>query len=332
VEGVEVVVSCSGGIATFPDDGRDVDTLFRHAEAALHEAKARGRDGFQRFDGELQSKLERRHEIERRLRAALASGEPLELHYQPQVEVPSGRVAGVEALLRWRTDASGPISPTELVSVAEETGLIQPLGDWVLRTACLQAKAWSERGSRAIRVAVNVSARQFGAHDFAEKVAAVLAETQLDASLLELEITEGLLMFDTSNTCRVLTQLKLLGVRIALDDFGTGYSSLAYLTRFPIDCLKIDRSFIMELGVTEKSEAIVAAIIALARSLSIDVVAEGVETVEQRDFLERFGSLEIQGWLFSKALPHDLAKAWIERRERALDEVSAPRHARSAFS
>ena len=318
VDGAQVAVSCSAGVATFPENGRDVDTLFRHADAALHEAKARGRHCILNFDSKIQEELDRRHEVERRLRAALACGESLELHYQPKVEVPSGRVAGVEALLRWRCAADGPISPTELVSVAEETGLIEQLGDWVLRTACLQAKEWSERGPRGIRVAVNVSAAQFGAPGFEQRVAALLTETQLAPNLLELEITEGVMMFETAVTSRVLARLKLLGVRIAIDDFGTGYSSLAYLTRFPVDCLKIDRSFIEGIGVAEKSEAIVAAVIALARSLAIDVVAEGVETVEQRVFLERFGALKIQGWLFSKALPNDMVAAWITRHEQEI--------------
>lgn len=331
VEGTEVVVSCSAGIAISPENGRDVETLLRHAGAALHGAKASGRAGLQIFDVEVQRRLERKLRIEACLRAALASGESLELHYQPKVEAPSGRVVGVEALLRWRADADGPISPMELVTVAEETGLIQPLGDWVLRTACLQARAWSERGPRPIRVAVNVSARQFSAPGFEEKVAALLAETGIDPSLLELEITEGVMMFETAVTRRVLARLKGLGLKISLDDFGTGYSSLAYLTRFPIDCLKIDRSFIQEIGTAPTSETIVSAVIALARSLSIDIVAEGVETAAQRAFLERFGTLTIQGWLYSKALPPEIAAAWIVRHERS-DSVCAGARAATADS
>lgn len=319
IDGAEVVVSCSAGIATYPTNGADVNTLLMHADAAMHSAKERGRNGFQMFAAEIQQKVERRLGIESRLRAALACGRGMELHYQPKVEVPSGRVAGVEALLRWTPDGAGPISPMELVAVAEDTGLVVQLGDWVLQTACVQAKRWVEEGPRPVRVAVNISARQFREPDFAEKVARVLHETDLSPDLLELEITEGVMMFDTVSSGRMLQELKLLGVRISLDDFGTGYSSLAYLTHFPIDTLKIDRSFIKEIGVTRKSEAIVSAIIALAQSLEIDIVAEGVETDEQRVFLERFGTLEIQGWLYAKAMPGDTAAAWISKHEQALE-------------
>jgi predicted signal transduction protein with EAL and GGDEF domain len=318
IDGASVVVSCSAGIATYPANGRDVDTLLMHADAAMHSAKERGRNGFQVFAAEIQQKVERRLGIESRLRGALAAGRGMELHYQPKIEVPSRRVSGVEALLRWTPDGNGPISPIELVAVAEDAGLVVQLGDWVLRTACLQARRWASEGARSIRVAVNISARQFCEPDFAEKVARVLKETDLSPDLLELEITESIMMIDTALSGRMLAELKALGVRVALDDFGTGYSSLAYLTCFPINSLKIDRSFIKEIGVTRKSEAIVGAIIALSQSLDIEVVAEGVETDEQRIFLERYGMLEIQGWLFAKAMPSDKAAAWIEQHEATL--------------
>ncbi len=318
IEGAEVVVSCSAGVAMYPANGGDVDTLLMHADAAMHSAKKHGRDGFRLFAPEIQQKVERRLGIESRLRTALASGRGIELHYQPKVESLAGRVSGVEALLRWTPDEAGTISPNELVAIAEESGLILQLGDWVLLTACRQARLWSVDGPRPIRVAVNISARQFRERDFAQKVASVLAETGLPANLLELEITEGVLMFDTVATGLVLAELKLLGVRISLDDFGTGYSSLAYLTHFPFDTLKIDRSFIKEIGVTRKSEAIVGAIIALSQSLDIDIVAGGVETEEQRAFLERFGALELQGWLFTKAMPGSAAAKWIAEREQTL--------------
>lgn len=318
VDGAEVVVSCSAGIATYPENGRDVDTLLMHADAAMHAAKERGCSAIEVFSAELQQKVERRTGIEKRLRNALGSGRGLELHYQPKVEVPSERIAGVEALLRWTPDEIDPIAPLELVGVAEETGLVVQLGDWVLRTGCMQAKRWAEENRRALPVAINISALQFAEPDFAEKVARVLAETGLSPHLLELEITEGVMMSDTAASSRMLADLKRLGVRIALDDFGTGYSSLAYLTSFPIDSLKIDRSFIKEIGVTRKSEAIVGAIIALAQSLEIEIVAEGVETKEQRAFLERYGSIEIQGWLYAKAMSAAKARAWIEDHEQAL--------------
>ena len=312
----ELAFSVSAGFASYPSDGMNVEMLLMHANSALHAAKEKGRNAFVVFDADVKKRLDRKLDVENRLRLALASETSLELHYQPKVEVPSGRVRSVEALLRWTAETGGPISPFELVSVAEETGLIHPLGDWTLRTACKQAKAWNEVGPLPIRVAVNISARQFGAIDFVEKLEGILHETALPANLLELEITEGVMMADAEAASRVLERVKQLGLRISLDDFGTGFSSLAYLTRFPIDTLKIDRSFVIGIGVTKKSETIISAIMALSRSLDIDVVAEGVETEGQRQFLEQQGPLEIQGWLFSKALPPDVAARWIEERTR----------------
>jgi diguanylate cyclase (GGDEF)-like protein len=318
VEGASVVVSFSAGIACYPESGGDVDELLMRADAAMHAAKDRGRGGYQIFAPEMQQKLERRIQVENRLREALASGRGLELHYQAKVDVPSLAVTGVEALLRWGAkDAFGPISPFELVSVAEETGLIVPLGDWVLRTACVRAQQWSVT-SQPLRVAVNIASQQFGAADFAEKVRRVLAETGLPPELLELEITESVMMRDVEATGRMLERLKSVGVHVALDDFGTGYSSLSYLTRFPIDALKIDRSFVIEIAVASKTEAIIRAIVALSRSLGIQVVAEGVETEQQRAFLESLGPLTIQGWLFSKALAGEAVFEWIVGRHAAL--------------
>ena len=315
VNGREVVLSCSGGLATYPTNGGDVDTLLMHADAARHGAKELGKKGLSVFSSEIREKVERRLCVEARLRRALMTGHGLALHYQPKVQVPVERVAGVEALLRWVPDALGTVSPMELVSVAEDAGLVVLLGDWVLREACRQAKEWSALGLRTVRVAVNISAHQFAEADFAIKVARVLAELELPAEWLELEITEGVMMLDTAATSRMLAELKLLGVHIALDDFGTGYSSLAYLTCLPIDTLKIDRSFINGIGVTRKSEAIVATIIALATSLGIAIVAEGVETPAQREFLEGYAAMEIQGWLFARAMPGAEVGAWIERHE-----------------
>lgn len=314
---MEVVLSASAGVASFPADGASVEALFANADSAMHAAKEQGPSTLVVFDADVKKRLDRKLDIENRLRHALATGTALELHYQPKVEVPSGRVRSVEALLRWNGTDGGPISPIELVSVAEDTGLIHPLGDWILRTACEQAKAWAEPGANPVRIAVNISARQFGAADFLPKLERVLAETALPARLLELEITEGVMMADAEAASRVLARVKELGLRISLDDFGTGFSSLAYLTRFPIDTLKIDRSFVVGIGVTQKSETIISAIMALSRSLDIEVVAEGVETEAQRRFLERQGPLDIQGWLFSKALPADAAARWIENSTRA---------------
>ena len=317
-ESSRIVLSVSAGISVYPASGSDVDALLLRADAAMHVAKEKGRGRCQLFAAEISEKLRRRVDVESRLRAALASGHGLELHYQPKVEASTRRVVGVEALLRWTPDALGAISPTELVTVAEETGLMIQLGDWVLRTACVQAKAWSVASALAVPIAVNISARQFSAVDFVEKVTRVLEETGLSPARLDLEVTESVMMIDVAATGRMLEQLKALGVHVTLDDFGTGYSSLAYLTRFPIDTLKVDRSFVMEIGVASKSEAIVSAIVALSRSLGIEVVAEGVETEAQRAFLACLGPLTIQGWLFSKALPAEAALAWIARHEAGL--------------
>ena len=316
IAGAEIVLSASGGVASYPADGKDVETLLTCADSAMQFAKQNGRDAFVAFDAQVRRKFERKLDVENRLRSALAQGTSLALHYQPKVELPSGHVTSVEALLRWTDASGGNISPFELVSVAEETGLIQPLGDWVLRTACMQAKVWSETLATPPRIAVNISARQFGAADFIDKLERVLEQTALSPHLLELEITEGVMMSDAEAASLVLERVKQIGLRISLDDFGTGFSSLAYLTRFPIDSLKIDRSFVVGIGVTRKSETIISAIIALSRSLGIEVVAEGVETEGQRQFLERQGPLEIQGWLFAKALPAEAAVAWIEQRAR----------------
>ena len=314
LDGTKVVVSCSAGATLSSASTADGDGLIAQADAAMHVAKAEGRSGYRVFASDMQQKLERRLDVERRLREALACGTGLELHYQPKVEARGRRVKGVEALLRWSPDARGPISPLEVVSIAEESGLIHVLGELILRTACRQAKTWSQAGSE-LCVAVNVSAHQFASVDFADNVARILEETQLPPGLLELEITEGSMMGDAEVARGMLTRLKCLGVRIALDDFGTGYSSLAYLTRFPIDTLKIDRSFVVEIGLSRKGEAILGAIIALSRDLAIEVVAEGVETAAQEEFLASLGELAIQGWLHSKALPPLEVLAWIARHE-----------------
>ncbi len=314
LDGTKVVVSCSAGATFSSASTGDGDGLIAQADAAMHVAKAEGRSGYRVFASDMQQKLERRLDVERRLREALSCGTGLELHYQPKVEARGCRVKGVEALLRWSPDARGPISPLEVVSIAEESGLIHVLGELILRTACQQAKAWSRAGPE-LCVAVNVSAHQFASVDFADNVARILEETQLPPRLLELEITEGAMMGDAEAARGMLTRLKCLGVRIALDDFGTGYSSLAYLTRFPIDTLKIDRSFVVEIGLSRKGEAILGAIIALSRDLDIEVVAEGVETAAQEAFLASLGELAIQGWLHSKALPPLEVLAWIARHE-----------------
>jgi diguanylate cyclase (GGDEF)-like protein len=307
IGGTQVYVSSSVGIATFPEGTSDPAALLERADAALHQAKARGRNGYQFFDQAIQARAQRRAELEHRLRTAvgrIAAGEvEFVVHYQPKVAPVTGAVLGVEALIRWLPPGAGMVSPMEFIPAAEDSGLIVPLGEWVLRTACQQAAAWRGLGLDHLRVAVNISARQFREASFVPTVAAILAETGIPAGHLELEITEHLVVADTARSQEVLAELKALGVRIALDDFGTGYSSLGYLTRFPIDTLKIDRSFVTGLGSDESSGAVATAIIALGKSLGMEIVAEGVETAVQQAFLTEHGCHELQGFLFSRPRP-----------------------------
>jgi predicted signal transduction protein with EAL and GGDEF domain/DNA-binding response OmpR family regulator len=341
VGGTEVFVSSSIGIACFPDAGNDVEALLERADAAMYHAKESGRNQFQFFTAGLQDKARQRLVLENALRVSLArSGihprragvDPLTseflLEYQPKVAIPSGQVLGVEALLRWTSPELGVVSPMELIPIAEETGLIVPLGEWVLRAACVQAKAWAdERRETDLRVAVNVSARQFRDPELPAVVAGVLAETGLAPELLELEITEGVLMQDTVGSSLVLGALKRLGLRIALDDFGTGYSSLSYLTRLPIDTIKIDRSFISDPDASGRSATITSAIIGLSRGLDIDVVVEGVETQAQLDFISQHGSTEIQGYFFARPMSVAGLHEWRAERDAGAGPVpsSTPR-------
>ena len=338
VGGTEVFISASIGIATFPADAATAETLLDHADVAMYHAKHSGRNRFQFYTPSIQAAARVRLDVERSLRAALhrvnisaggvtsqASGDSgFRLVYQPKVEVPSLAVVGVEALLRWSSPELGQMMPADFIPIAEDTGLIIPLGAWVLRTACERAKQWSSTG-QPLRVAVNVSARQFREPGFAALVAEVLAETGLEPVLLELEITEGILMEDTAASKRTLDALKALGVRIALDDFGTGYSSLSYLAKLPIDSLKIDRSFIEGIGGEGRGETITSAIIALSRCLGIDVVVEGVEREEQLAFVTRQGIAEIQGFLFAHPMASSAVDEWRidhDRRSLTPDSIS----------
>jgi predicted signal transduction protein with EAL and GGDEF domain/DNA-binding response OmpR family regulator len=331
IGGSEVFVSSSIGIATYPADGTNAEQLLECADTAMYHAKSSGRNGFRFFTTKIHDQAKRRMQLENSLRLALSRAgivgtsnrrdaeicSEFELYYQPKVEMPHGAVLGAEALLRWRSPERGFVSPADFIPIAEDTGLIVPLGEWVLRTACRQAQIWATTAAFAkpLRVAVNVSARQFREPGFAQVVAATLEETGLSPDLLELEITESVLMEDTGASGDVLMALKSLGVRIALDDFGTGYSSLSHLSRLPIDALKIDRSFVHMLGGQGKNETIAAAIIALSRGLQIDVVVEGVETLEQLAFVQRHGRAEIQGFLFAKPMPVADVVGWVRHQE-----------------
>jgi diguanylate cyclase (GGDEF)-like protein len=293
----ELAVSCSVGIAIFPDDGRDAESLIRNADAAMYHAKELGRANYQFFTEQMNQAASRRLALETDLRRALARDE-LRLHYQRIVDAETGRVAGHEALVRWQHPERGLVPPGEFIQIAEESGLILRIGEWVLREACRWARATDAGGG--LQIAVNLSPRQFNDPKLAQMVSHALKETGLPPRLLELEITETLAMSHTDVTLTTLKRLKKLGVSIAIDDFGTGYSSLAYLKRFPVDKVKIDRTFVAEAPKDREEGAIVSAIVALAHALDIEVIGEGVENEAQREFLRRCGCDYIQGYLVGR--------------------------------
>jgi EAL domain-containing protein (putative c-di-GMP-specific phosphodiesterase class I) len=264
--------------------------------------------------------------LERRLRRALRDGEFL-LHYQPQVDIQSGQIVGMEALVRWLDPEVGLVPPSAFIPVAEESGLIGPLSEWVLREACRQNKAWQDEGLPPARVSVNLSARQFQQRDIAKLVMSILEETGLAPQYLELELTESTIMRNAEEAVTMLAELHALGIGLAIDDFGTGYSSLSYLKRFPVDRLKIDRSFVSDIGASSDDETITSAIIALAHSLQLQVIAEGVETAAQLDFLRERACTEMQGYFFARPLPHDAIPALLQRaRAGGTEEADALTH------
>ena len=298
----EFFVTCSVGVAAYPSGGTPADSLIEHADIAMYRAKKLGRNNFQFYTPAMNEESLERVRIESGLRSALERNEFV-LHYQPQVDLQSGRIVGMEALIRWQHPELGMVPPGRFVGVAEDTGLIVPIGAWVMRTACAQNKAWQDAGLGRLRVAVNLSARQFGAEDLLPGIEAALADTGLAADCLELELTESLFMGDITPAVELLHRMKALGVNLSIDDFGTGYSSFSYLSRFPIDVLKIDRSFVADITHDANDAAIVDSIIALAHNLRLSVIAEGVETAEQLEHLRRQGCDEMQGYYFSRPLP-----------------------------
>ncbi|WP_428503440.1 EAL domain-containing protein [Roseateles sp.] len=295
-------LGASIGLALFPADGVSVDELLRNAEAAMCRAKAHARNTVQAYRPELTQAVQQRFELTHALRHANEAAQ-FRLEYQPQVRLSDGALIGAEALLRWRHPTRGPISPAEFIPLAEDTGLIIPIGRWVLETACAQAARWQGQPGKPQQVAVNVSARQLRQPDFIETVDFILAETGCPAHALELEVTESLLLEDAEAAIELLGALTARGVRVAIDDFGTGYSSLSYLRRMPVRTLKIDRSFVSELGQDAHVAAIARTVIVLARSLNLDVLAEGVETAEQAAWLQREGCDWAQGWHFGRPMP-----------------------------
>ena len=302
VGGHDVVVTGSVGISVFPRDGDAPGDLLKAADAALAHQKEAGRNGFRFFKGEMNDQALRWLAVETQLRRAIGRNE-LALHFQPQVARGDGSVLGMEALLRWHSPELGRISPADFIPLAEDTGLILPIGDWVIRQACLQNKAWQDAGLARVPVAVNVSAHQFKAGTVPAVVRAALQESGLEARYLEVELTESVMMGDTTAAEAQLAELRAMGVSLSLDDFGTGYSSLGYLSRFSLDKLKIDQAFVRNITLDQRSAAIAQATIALAEGLALRVVAEGVETLAQRDFLGRIGCDVLQGYLYSPPLP-----------------------------
>lgn len=306
--GHDLRVTPSIGISIFPDDGAEALQLMKNADTAMYHAKAKGRNNYQFFTPRMNEEAIRFFHLEHELRRALEGGELL-LHYQPQVDIDALSVCGLEALLRWQHPERGMVSPGEFIPVAEETGLILPLGEWVLAESLRQNRRWQEAGLPSLPVSVNLSPRQFRQKGLAECVRRLLADTGQPAGLLELEITESSLMHDVDEALETLRELAAMGVRLAIDDFGTGYSSLNHLKRFPVHKLKIDQSFVRDLGVDWDDAAIVSAIIGLARALNLETLAEGVETNEQLGILMNQGCRQFQGYLFSRPLPADQTEA-----------------------
>ncbi len=298
IDGHELHVTLSIGISVFPNDGTNVDALMQNADTAMYHAKASGRDNYQFFRAEMNARAVRRMFVESSLRRALKLGEFL-LHYQPKIDLASGTITGAEALIRWQDPEAGLVMPGQFVTIAEDNGLIVPIGQWVLREACRQVQTWLDSGLRAVPVAVNISAVEFRHPGFLDGVARILKETGLTPRYLELELTESILMHDAESSTSVLAALKAMGVQLAIDDFGTGYSSLSYLKRFPIDTLKIDQSFVRDICTDADDATIVAAVIGMGKSLKLRVIAEGVETQEQLTFLQARHCGEGQGFHFS---------------------------------
>ncbi len=323
---VAIHASPSIGLALYPRDGSNAESVVAHADAAMYCAKQRGRGNVQYFEAGMAGAIQEKMRLESELHEALASNQ-LELHYQPKVDTATGVVHGAEALVRWRHPQRGLVPPNDFIPLAEECGAICAIGEWVIREACRQARSWQIAGLPALRVAVNVSASQFRGGDLVRLVASALEDAQLEARFLEVELTETAVMTNPEESIAILEQLSRMGVLVSVDDFGTGYSSMSYLRRLPIDKLKIDRSFIDEVMQRPEDASIVRAIISLAHSLRLKVVAEGVETGEQLDFLQTLGCDQYQGFHFSAALVPTEFEALVRRTRKAdyLSEADAVR-------
>jgi diguanylate cyclase (GGDEF)-like protein/PAS domain S-box-containing protein len=322
LHGQELVMTGSAGLAAWPADGVDAAALIQHAEVAMYRAKDLGRNAVQFYTPAMNARARERMALESALRSALTHGE-FELYYQPQVDLGSGSVVGLEALIRWRHPVLGMVQPDRFIHLAEETGLIVPIGAWVLRTACRQVRDWQQAGYGAMRIAVNLSARQFAQPGLVREIEKVLQETGLAPDSLEIELTESLMMVDVEAAIRIMGELKRMGVKLSIDDFGTGYSSLSYLRRFPVDVLKIDRSFVRDIAGSEDGAAMVGAIIALARGLRMRVIAEGVETEAELAYLKLRGCDEVQGHVYARAVSGAEVEAML-RAGRQVRPQNAP--------
>jgi diguanylate cyclase (GGDEF)-like protein/PAS domain S-box-containing protein len=317
VEGQAFHITCSMGVATFPNDGADAETLLMNADSAMYKAKEAGRDSFQFYTAEMDTRVHERLALQEAMRNGIASRE-FHLLYQPQIDLQTGSVFAVEALVRWNHPRQGVISPAQFIPLAEETGLIVPLGDWVLREACRQNKAWQDAGLPPVSVSVNVSARQFHEKSWINRVTTALRESGMEARYLELELTESLLMRDVDQAIATMKELQALGVHFAIDDFGTGYSSLSALKNLPVARLKIDQSFVHNLAHDENDRGIAAAVISLGQRLNMRVIAEGVETEEQLAFLRDNQCNEVQGYFFSQPIRSQAIGDLLERQAAGL--------------
>ena len=315
--GTEIYVTASIGITLYPTDSTDRDSLLKNADLAMYRAKEEGRNTYQRYSPEMDRRNAGRLDMKAMLRRALER-EEFVLYYQPKVDVRSNRAIGIEALIRWNSPQLGFVSPKDFIPLAEEIGLIVPIGEWVLRTACAQNRAWQDRGHAQLVMSVNLSARQFRERNLVDKIVGVLNETGLEARYLDLEITESLIMNHADSAVVLLERLHQLGVGLSIDDFGTGYSSLAYLKRFPVQGIKIDQSFVRDLTTDTDDTAIVTAVVAMAKSLKLKVIAEGVETKEQLDFLATLQCDEYQGYYFGRPVPAESFVNYLQQRRHVL--------------
>lgn len=320
IGGHEIFVSASIGIALFPDDGAQQDTLLGFADTALGHAKEAGGGCFRFYSKEMNERANERINLEARLNRAIENNE-LELYYQPQISLSNGQITGFEALLRWRPEGGNPVPPNDFIPIAEETSLILELGAWVLNRACTQLKTWQGQGYNLAPVAINLSARQFSEQDLVKMIEHEISAAGLQPALLELELTERVIMRNVEETRAKLQALKDIGVKLSVDDFGTGYSSMNYLKLFPLDVLKIDRSFVMDLGIDSNDESIIRAIVALSKGLGLTTIAEGVETEQQREMLSSIGCDLMQGYLFSRPVPADEAVAFLTHTGIGVPEV-----------